>query len=291
MDYLQLLVGGVANGCIYGLVALGFVLIYKATEAVNFAQGDMMMVGAFVTLAFVNEDWWGMNFMLGVILAIIVMGVLSYLLEVIVIRRLFGQPQFAEVILTIALGFVLRFIAGMIWGHDPQSLETPFAGKSFDIGGLILGYDEAVVILSTCVLTLVLYFFFQRTRLGVAMQAASQNQLAAYYMGIPVKWISSMIWAVAGVTATVAGILFAAKGAIDPSSGLLGIKAFAAAVIGGFGSLPGALAGGLIIGIVEPLAQFFAPPGYSQILPYAIMLFVLVVRPNGLFAQIQQKKV
>ena len=213
MDYLQLLVGGVANGCIYGLVALGFVLIYKATEAVNFAQGDMMMVGAFVTLAFVNEDWWGMNFMLGVILAIIVMGVLSYLLEVIVIRRLFGQPQFAVVILTIALGFVLRFIAGMIWGHDPQSLETPFAGKSFDIGGLILGYDEAVVILSTCVLTLVLYFFFQRTRLGVAMQAASQNQLAAYYMGIPVKWISSMIWAVAGVTATVAGILFAAKGA------------------------------------------------------------------------------
>lgn len=291
MDILQLLIGGVANGCIYGLVALGFVLIYKATEAVNFAQGDMMMLGAFMTLTFVNDDWWGLPFLAGVALAVLAMAVMSYLLEVLVIRRLFGQPQFAVVILTIALGFVIRFFAGVIWGHDPQSLETPFAGLAFDIGGLKLGYDEAIVIASTAVLTFILYVFFARTRLGVAMQAASQNQLAAYYMGIPVKWISSMIWAVAGVTAVVAGILFASKGAIDPGSGLLGIKAFAAAVIGGFGSLPGALAGGLIIGVVEPLGQYYAPPGYSQIMPYAIMLVVLMVRPNGLFAQIQQKKV
>lgn len=110
-------------------------------------------------------------------------------------------------------------------------------------------------------------------------------------MGIPVKRISSLIWALAGITATVAGALFATKGAIDPASGLLGINALATAVIGGFGSLPGALAGGLIIGIVEPLARYFGAPGYSQIAPYAIMLLVLILRPNGLFAQIQQKKV
>jgi branched-chain amino acid transport system permease protein len=165
------------------------------------------------------------------------------------------------------------------------------AGKSFNFGGLILGYDEAFVILVTAALTLLLYFFFARTRIGVAMQASSQNQLAAYYMGIPVKRISSLIWAVSGITATAAGVMFASKGAIDPATGLLGIKAFAAAVIGGFGSLPGALAGGLIIGIVEPMAQYFAPPGYSQIAPYAIMLIVLLVRPNGLFAQMHQKKV
>ena len=291
MDILQLLVGGVANGCIYGLVALGFVLIYKATEAVNFAQGDMMMLGAFITLAFVNQEWWGLPFLAGVALAIVVMAVLSYLLEVVVIRRLFGQPQFAVVILTIALGFVIRFVAGVIWGHEPQSLETPLAGKKVELGGIVLGYDEVFVVIVTAVLTGLLWLFFARTRLGVAMQAASQNQLAAYYMGIPVKRISSLIWAVAGITATVAGVLFASKGAIDPASGLLGIKAFAAAVIGGFGSLPGALAGGLIIGIVEPLAQYFGAPGYSQIAPYAIMLMVLILRPNGLFAQIQQKKV
>ena len=291
MDFAQLLIGGIANGCVYGLVALGFVLIYKATEAVNFAQGDMMMFGAFVTLSFVNEDWLGLPFLPGVALAIIVMVILSYLLEVFVIRQLFGQPQFAVVILTIALGFVLRFIAGVIWGHEPQSLDTPMAGKSIKFAGLVLGYDDAFVILVTAVLTSGLYVFFARTRLGNAMQASSQNQLAAYYMGIPVKKISSLIWGLAGLTATTAGILFASKGAIDPASGFLGIKSFAAAVIGGFGSLPGALAGGLIIGIVEPMAQYFAPPGYSQITPYAIMLVVLVVRPNGLFAQMQQKKV
>lgn len=291
MDILQLLVGGIANGCIYGLVALGFVLIYKATEAVNFAQGDMMMLGAFFTLTFVNDHWFGLPFLPGVILAIILSAGLAYLIEVLIIRRLFGQPQFAVVILTIALGFVLRFIAGVIWGHEPQSLETPYAGKTLNLGGLAVGYDEIIVIVATALLTVGLYFFFARTKLGVAMQASSQNQLAAYYMGIPVKRISSMIWAVAGVTATVAGILFASKGAIDPASGLLGIKAFAAAVIGGFGSLPGALAGGLIIGVAEPLAQYYGAPGYSQIAPYAIMLLVLVLRPNGLFAQMHQKKV
>lgn len=291
MDLLQLLVGGVANGCIYGLVAMGFVLIYKATEGVNFAHGDLMMLGAFLSLTFVNHEWLGLPFWVGFPISVILLGAICYGIEVLIIRRLFGQPQFSLVILTIALGFVLRFIAGVIWGHEPQSLEWPLAGQSFAIGHAVLGYDEAFVILVTLILTLALYLFFARTRLGIAMQAASQNQLAAYYMGIPVKRISAVVWAVAGMTAAVAGTLFAAKGAIDPSLGLLGIKAFAAAVIGGFGSLPGALLGGLIVGLVEPLAQAYAPPGYSQLMPYAIMLAVLVFRPNGLFAQIQQKKV
>lgn len=291
MDLALLLLGGVANGCIYGLVALGFVLIYKATESINFAQGDMMMLGAFVTLTFVNQDYWGLPFVAGVAMAIVLMGAVGYLTEVVIIRRVAGQPQFAVVILTIALGFVLRFIAGLIWSHEPQVLETPMAGQSFNVGGLIVGYDEAVVIVTTAVLMVGLYLFFSRTRLGVAMQAASQNQLAAYYSGVSVKRVSALIWAISGAVGTVAGVLFAAKGSIDPSVGLLGIKAFAAAVIGGFGSLPGAIVGGLIVGLSEPLAGRYVAAGYSQIAPYAIMLAVLVVRPAGLFAQIQNKKV
>lgn len=291
MEPLQLLLGGIASGCVYGLVALGFVLIYKATESVNFAQGDMMMLGAFITLQFVNTEYWGMPFWLGVICATIVMAFISYLMEMVVIRKLFGQPQFTVVILTIAIGFILRFVAGFIWGHEPMSLETPFTGKNFTAGGLIIGMDEVFVIGITIALTVGLYFFFGKTKLGVAMQASSQNQLAAYYMGVPVKRIHGLIWAIAGGTAAIAGTMFAARGSIDPSLGLLGIKAFAAAVIGGFGSLPGALAGGLIIGIIEPFAARYAAPGYSQIAPYAIMLIVLIVRPNGLFAQIQAKKV
>ncbi len=290
MEVLQLIIGGIANGCIYGLVALGFVLIYKATESVNFAQGDMMMIGAFLTLQMVNAEYWAMPFLAGVLMATLCMTIMSYGLEAVVIRKLFGQPQFAVVILTIALGFVLRFIAGFIWGHEPLNLETPFAGENVRFLGLILSMDEVFVIAVTLALTGALYVFFQRTKIGIAMQASAQNQLAAYYMGIPVKRINGLIWGLSGGIATIAGVLFAARGAIDPSLGLLGIKAFAAAVIGGFGSLPGALAGGLIIGIVEPFAGRYFPPGYSQIAPYAIMLLVLILRPNGLFSQIQAKK-
>ncbi len=290
MELLQLVIGGIANGCIYGLVALGFVLIYKATESVNFAQGDMMMFGAFLTLQMVNAEYWAMPFLLGVLAATIIMTIFSYGLESVVIRKLFGQPQFAVVILTIALGFVLRFIAGFIWGHEPLNLETPFAGQNVNFLGIVLSMDQVVTVVVTVLLTAGLFLFFQKTKLGVAMQASSQNQLAAYYMGIPVKRVHGLIWALSGGIATIAGVLFAARGAIDPSLGLLGIKAFAAAVIGGFGSLPGALAGGLIIGIIEPVAGRYAPAGYSQIAPYAIMLLVLILRPNGLFSQIQAKK-
>ncbi len=291
MDLMQLVISGLANGCVYGLIALGFVLIYKATEAVNFAQGDFMMLGAFIAIWLTNPEYMGMDFWVAVPIAILIMGVLGYLLDLGIIRHLFGQPQIAVVILTIALGFVIRFVVGAIWTHEPQLLETPFAGREIRMGGLVLGLEEAAVVIVTLLLTLFLYLFFRKAKLGKAMQAASQNQLAAYYVGIPVKRIQSLVWALGGMVAAVAGILFASKGAIDPSTGLLGIKAFAAAVIGGFGSLPGALIGGLIIGLIEPFAAYALPAGYSQIAPYSIMLLVLIFRPAGLFAQMQKKKV
>lgn len=291
MDVLQLAVSGLANGCVYGLIALGFVLIYKATEAVNFAQGDFMMLGAYITLGLHNTQFAGLPFWLAVPLAVVLMGALGYLIEMFVLRRMFGQPQIAVVILTIALGFVLRFAAGLIWGHEPVALETPFAGQYVRFGGLSLGVDGVVIIAVTVILTALLYIFFNRTRVGVAMQAASQNQLAAYYMGIPVKRINSLVWAIAGAVAAIAGVLFASKGTIDPSIGLLGIKAFAAAVIGGFGSLPGALLGGLIIGVIEPFASRYIEPTYAPIMPYLLLFLILVFRPHGILAQVHAKKV
>ena len=291
MDVLQLVVSGLANGCVYGLVAMGFVLIYKATEAVNFAQGDFMMLGAFICLGLTNPQFMGLPFWLSVPIAIAIKGAFGYALDLIVLRRMFGQSQVAVIILTIALGFVLRFVAGLIWGHEPTSLASPMAGREVRFLGVVLGLDEVAIIGVTIVLTVVLYFYFNRTKLGVAMQASSQNQLAAYYMGIPVKRIHSLIWALAGMVAAVAGILFASKGAIDPSVGLLGIKAFAAAVIGGFGSLPGALLGGLIVGLIEPFASRYIAAGYSQIMPYLLLFLILIFRPHGILAQVHQKKV
>lgn len=291
MDVLQLIVSGLANGCVYGLIAMGFVLIYKATEAVNFAQGDFMMLGAFICLGLTNAEFMGLSFWLAVPLAILIMGVFGYSLDLVVLRRMSGQSQIAVIILTIALGFVLRFFAGLIWGHEPVSLQSPIAGRDIRFGGLVLGLDEIAVIAVTVLMTLVLWLYFNRTKLGVAMQASSQNQLAAYYMGIPVKRVQSLVWALAGMVAAVAGILFASKGAIDPSIGLLGIKAFAAAVIGGFGSLPGALLGGIIVGLIEPFASRYIAAGYSQIMPYLLLFLILVFRPHGILAQVHRKKV
>lgn len=291
MELLQLVVGGLANGCIYGLVALGFVMIYKASEGVNFAQGDMMMLGAFIALGFGNSDQLGLSFWLAVPLAIAVMFGVGWGVERVVVRRLFGQPQFALVILTIAMGFVFRFIAGSIWGYSPLVLETPFSGQNFGAGGVVISLADLVAIGVTLVLTLALWLFFSRTRVGLAAQAASQNQMAAYIVGVPVMRINSLTWGLAGAVATVAGVLYATRGALDPNIGLLGIKAFAAAVIGGLGSLPGALIGGLIIGVVEPIAGRYAPGELAIMSPYLIMLVVLVTRPGGLFAQIHAKKV
>lgn len=291
LEILQLIVSGLANGSVYGLIALGFVLIYKATEQVNFAQGDMMMLGAFIALGLGNDSQLGAPFWLACAGAILAMAAIGWTLERAVLRHLFGQPQIAAMMLTIALGFLLRFVAGAIWGHDPLALENPVAGKTLRLGGTVLGLDEVATIAVTVLLTGLLYLFFRRTRLGVAMQASSQNQLAAYCMGIPVRRVHGLIWALAGATAAVAGILFASKGSIDPGTGFLGIKAFAAAVIGGFGSLPGALAGGLIVGLIEPFASRYLATGYAPIVPYAVMLLVLVVRPHGIFAQVHAKKV
>ena len=291
MENLQLIVSGLANGCVYGLIALGFVLIYKAAEQVNFAQGDLTMLGAFVAVGLANDAYLGLPFWLACIVAIAVMAAIGWLLERAVLRHVFGQSQLAVVILTIAIGIVIRFVAGAIWGHEPQVLESPIAGLHRTLGAVVLGLDEIAVIVVTLALTGLLFAFFNRTKLGVAMQASSQNQLAAYYMGIPVRRIHGLAWALAGATAAVAGILFASKGSIDPNTGFLGIKAFAAAVIGGFGSLPGALAGGLLVGLIEQVAARYVAAGYSQIAPYAVMLAVLLVRPHGLFAQVAGKKV
>ncbi|MEX0344543.1 MAG: branched-chain amino acid ABC transporter permease [Rhizobiaceae bacterium] len=291
MDILQLLISGIANGCVYGLIALGFVIIYKATEAVNFAQGDFMMLGAFVALGLTNDQFMNLPFWISVPAAIAIMGVFGYLFDMTILRRMFGQSQVAVIILTIALGFVLRFMAGFIWGHEPISLQSPIAGKDVRFGGLVLGLDEVSVIIVTVILTFGIFLFFSKSKLGVGMQAASQNQLAAYYMGIPVKRIHSLTWALSGMVAAVAGILFASKGSIEPAIGFIGIKAFAAAVIGGFGSLPGALLGGIIIGVIEPFASRFVAAGYSQVAPYLLLILILIFRPHGILSQVHQKKV
>lgn len=286
---LQLVVNGAASGCIYGLIALGFVLIYKATEMVNFAQGDIMMLGGFVAFSLITH--YHLPYWVGALLAIVITAAFGYVLDAFVIRRVIGQPQFAVVMLTLGLGFIFRAAAGITWGYDSVGFETPFTNKTVNIGGLVLGQDNLSIIVGTVLLCAILYLFFSKTRIGVAMQAASQNQLAAYYMGIPVRTIFSLIWAISAGVACLAGILLSPVSMIDVNMGSLAIKAFAAAVIGGFGSIPGSLIGGVIVGIVEQFAGYKLPAGFQEVTSNVVLLLMLFIRPQGLFAERMGKRV
>ncbi|MCC7058610.1 MAG: branched-chain amino acid ABC transporter permease [Burkholderiaceae bacterium] len=291
MQVLQVLVSGIAQGCIYGLIALGFVLIYKATETVSFAQGELMMLGAFLGLALMTVS--GFPFWLSVLASIAAMGVFGVVLERIVIRPILGQPAFSIVMLTIGIGYVARGAITMIpdMGTDTRTLPVPYANAIVTLAGVVFAVEQLVVIAMTAILSVVLYLVFRHSKIGVAMQASSQNQLAAYYMGIPVKRLNGLVWGLAAAVAAIAGLLLAPITFVYANMGFIGLKAFPAAVVGGFGSLPGAIVGGLIIGTVESLSGFFLPEGFKDVAAYVVVLVMLMIKPNGLFGERLRKKV
>ncbi|MBZ4212305.1 MAG: branched-chain amino acid ABC transporter permease [Comamonadaceae bacterium] len=291
MQFLQLVISGIAQGCIYGLIALGFVLIYKATETVSFAQGELMMLGAFCGLACMTM--LGFPYWLSVLATIAGMAAFGVLLERIVIRPILGQPAFSIVMLTIGIGYVTRGLITMIptIGTETHALPVPYKDQIWNLAGLVLNVEQMMVIAVTAVMCVLLYLLFRYSKLGIAMQAASQNQLAAYYMGIPVKQLNGIAWGLAAAVAAVAGLLLAPITFVHANMGFIGLKAMPAAVVGGFGSLPGAIVGGLTIGIVESLSGFYLPDGFKDTAAYVVVLIMLVVKPNGLFGEKLSKKV
>ena len=289
--FLQLLISGISLGCIYALIALGFVLIYKATETVNFAQGELMILGAFAGLALMQAAQ--LPFIVAALLALAAMVLLGVLVERVVIRPILGQPQFTVVMLTIGLGFMVRGVMTMVpgYGSDTHALPVPYKGQVWNAGALVVSVEQVVVIVVTVVLCALLYAMFRFSRIGIAMQAASQNQLAAYYMGIPVQRLNGLVWGLSAGVAALAGLLLAPFTFVHVNMGFIGLKAFPAAVVGGFGSLPGAIVGGLIIGVIEALAGFYLPEGFKDIAAYVVVLLMLVIKPNGLFGGSTRKKV
>ena len=281
--FAQALINGVAIGCVYGLIALGFVLIYKATEVVSFAQGEFMMVGGFLGLSFMTHAH--LSYWLALPLTFAVAAALGVAINHVVLKPMIGQPVFTIVLATFAVGIFLRASATMIpgWGTQTYSLETPFSGKVLHLGAVVVSLESLAIIVSTLALVGALFAFFRHTRVGVALQAVSQNQLAAGYLGIPVHTMFSLIWGLAAGVAAVAGILLAPLAFVHSNVGFIGLKAFPAAVLGGFGSIPGAIVGGLIIGLVEELSGLYLPEGVKTVSAYIVLLAVLMVRPQGLF--------
>ena len=295
MQLLQLVIGGAAIGCIYALIALGFVLIYKATETVNFAQGDLMMIGGFVGLSAMTLG--GMPFWAAFLATVAAMLLVGMATERLVLRPLLGQPAFTVVMVTIGLGYLGRGVVTMIpyWGTETHTLPVPYKDEVIWFGevgkGLVVSVEHIAIIVATVLLVALLYAFFRYTKLGIAMQATSQNQLAAFYMGIPVRRVNMLIWGISSAICGAAALLLAPITFVHANMGFVGLKAFPAAVVGGFGSIPGALVGGLIVGIVESLAGFYLPEGFKDIAAYIVVLIMLVVKPNGLFGENTTKKV
>jgi branched-chain amino acid transport system permease protein len=282
-------VSGLATGCVYALIALGFVLIYKATDVVNFAQGEFVMVSGFISYTLLI--WVGLPYVVVLLVTIALSGLMGVILERVVVRPIMDAPIFSIVIATIGASTVMRSLAGIVYGYDVLPLPTIFSKDPIRLGVLNFSIMDAGVIGFSLVIMLTLYLFFKYTMTGTAMRATAQSQVAASLMGVSVKSIFSMTWAISAGIGGVAGVLIAPIIYLDPNLGFIGVKAFAGAILGGFGSIPGAIVGGVLLGILENLSGFFFNAGIKQVSTYILLILVLVVRPSGLFGATPIKKV
>jgi branched-chain amino acid transport system permease protein len=285
----QIVINGIALGSIYALVALGLVLAYKSTEVLNFAHGDLLMLSAFVAWGFISLA--ALPFWFAFLATVVVMATLGYVLESQVMRRIVGQPQFAGVMLTLGVAFMLRGLVSMSFGPQERKYDTPFSGRTTHLGNVVVSDLSLLIVAVALLVTLLLYFFFTRTQVGVAIQASSQNQLAAFLCGIRVKRLNSIVWAISGALAALAGVLLAPVTLVDISLWFVVLKAMAALVLGGFGSAPGAIVGGLLIGVIEQLTGVYGPDGSKDIVAYVVLIAVLAIAPHGLLGEAHGRRV
>ena len=289
IQWLQLAINGIAVGAIYALVALGLVLTYKATEVLNFAHGDVLMLSAFTGWALIIGLGW--PFWVALPAAVVLIGLFNYGLEQHLMRRIAGQPQFAGVMLTIGLAFMIRGAVSMGFGPESRKFETPFSGGLTRIGGLVITDLNLAILGAVLLVTVLLFLFLRKTAIGVAIQAASQDQLAAYLSGIRVKRLNSLVWGLSGALAALAGLLLAPITLVDIGLRVVLLKALAALVLGGFGSAPGAIVGGLLIGLIESFAGVYAPGGIKDVVAYIVLIAVLILYPRGLLGEAHGKRV
>ena len=283
---LQLLFQGFALGCIYALVALGFTVVYRASKVINFAQGSMLLVGAY--LVSVLASGLGLPFVLAIVGAIALLAAAGAIFQMTVLRRMLGQPVFVLVMVTIGLSIVIDSSIPAIFGGNARILGDPWGASAVDVGGVTLNWVRIWTVLCTG-LILALYFVFDRfSRYGLAMRATAADEEAALAVGVPVGRVYALTWAIAGGVAAVGGLFLAGfPSSVNPSLGDVALRAFPAIILGGLDSPPGAVVGGIAIGIVEVLASGYAPnwlgSNFSAVAPYVVMILVLMCRPYGLF--------
>lgn len=283
---LSLLLNGVSIGMMYSLIALGFVLVYKATDAINFAQGEFVMMAGLIASAILAVD---APLIAAVLATLAVMIGFGFALERVVLRPLLGRPVVAVIMATIGLAAVLRGLAPVLFGGETQALPLPIGDEPVNLGFASLPPIQVLGIVVTLVFFAAFSWFFKKSRMGVAMRAVADNQQVAQAMGINVERYFALAWAMAGIVSAAGGIVWGSMLGVDVHLALVGLKVFPVVILGGLDSVGGALVGGLIIGIVENLVSGYIDPyvggGTKDFVPYVLMILVLMFKPYGIFGK------
>ncbi|MDJ0497004.1 MAG: branched-chain amino acid ABC transporter permease [Acidimicrobiia bacterium] len=287
-EFLQATVNGIATGAIYGLLALGFVIIYKSSEVLSFAQSGLMILGAFWVVYF--SSVLALNFWLAVLLGVLLSALIGVAIERSMLRPMVGKPAFSVAILTIGLNIALTVIGFDLIGVEIRSLGDPWGIQKVEIGQLVVSQKDVATIVASVIVVGALLAFFRYSRFGLAMRATAIDQETALAQGIPVARVFAVAWAIAAGLATIAGVFLGAGTGVTAAIGVRAIRALPAAVIGGLDSIPGAIVGGLIVGLAEAYtvayqAEYlgFLGQNFSTAVAYVVMFFVLLVRPYGIF--------
>jgi branched-chain amino acid transport system permease protein len=283
---VEVLIGGIASGLMYSLVALGFVLIFKASGVFNFAQGALVLFSALTLVGLMER---GAPVWLAIGLTMLVMVVLAFAIERVVLRPLVNQEAIILFMATIGLNFFLEGFGEMAWGANVKKLDIGIPDTSFVVRGVLVNRLELTAAITAAVLVTILAIFFQRTRIGRALRAVADDHAAALSIGIPLKTIWVIVWSVSGLVALAAGVMWGAKSGVQFSLSLIALKALPVLILGGFTSVPGAIVGGLIIGVGEKLGEVYWGPlvggAIENWFAYVLALAFLVFRPQGLFGE------
>ncbi|MBI3827611.1 MAG: branched-chain amino acid ABC transporter permease [Candidatus Rokubacteria bacterium] len=285
--FFDLFVNGLMIGMMYALVALGFVLIYKATSVVNFAQGELVMFGGYVAAALITLYHLPLAIAIPVLLGTMVL--LGFVLERVVLRPLVGQQVISVVMVTIGLASVLQGSAALVWGAQTKNIQLPIRLEPYIIWEIYISPVNIVAALVSAGFLVAFAWFFRKSRMGIAMRAVANDQQAAMGVGINVRFVFAVSWAIAGLAAALGGVLWGSMLGVDTQLALVGLKVFPAVILGGLDSVPGAIVGGLMIGGIESVAAGYVDPyvggGTKDFLPYVLMILALMIRPYGFFGR------
>lgn len=296
-EFLSATIRGLAQGSLYTLLGLGFVIIYKGTRVVNFAQPVLMIFGAYWTSYFVVT--LGLSFWLGVAAAVATTALIAAACERVALRPMVGEPPFSAAMVTVGVLIAVQVIANDLLGLEIRQVGDPWGLERFSAGGVTVFQADLAALLLTAGVVILMAAFFKYSRLGLALRAAAFDQEAALAQGVPVGRMFGISWAISGALAALAGLLIGAGGSgVDQNTAFVALKALPAIILGGLDSVPGAVVGGLVIGLAETYTKVYQPQhfawagaNFDQVIPYIVMLLVLLVRPYGLFGTREVERV